>query len=320
MRAIWTLYDRYGPQALELGWRSGARKALAQAIRARGIVAMAESRWDDALADIESAFTRYSDLGTTWEEARTRYALAGLYRRRGEPGDDERAHDEFTRAKRNFSSHSAVRDIARTRYGAGRWRYSSAIALKYVPVRLRRCVVVGDGKGRCDMASSSAARRAATVSAISAARDCAVVISFTTPAGCLRGVRCISPRCARCGMPIARTATQGTFRSARPARAKRHVARDVRTADHLNMVHLRGIVPSGTPRKFCPRCVQGRPRCDLCRAPVADGAQPLADGQYRCALCLSDIVPRSPMCERLHEAVAQVARVLWWAILQDARI
>jgi class 3 adenylate cyclase/tetratricopeptide (TPR) repeat protein/ribosomal protein L40E len=110
-----TMYDRYGPQALELGWRSGARKALAQAIRARGIVAMADGRLDDALADIESAFTRYADLGTVWEEARTRYALAGLYRRRGEPGDEQRAYDELTRAQAIFSSLSAVRDLARTR-------------------------------------------------------------------------------------------------------------------------------------------------------------------------------------------------------------
>ncbi len=109
------LYDRYGPQALELGWRSGARKALAQAVRARGIVAMAAGRWDDALADMESAFTRYSDLGAIWEEARTRYALAGLYRRRVEPGDEQRAHDELTRAQAIFSSLTAVRDLARTR-------------------------------------------------------------------------------------------------------------------------------------------------------------------------------------------------------------
>jgi class 3 adenylate cyclase/tetratricopeptide (TPR) repeat protein len=109
------LFARYGPQALELGWRSGARKALAQAIRARGIVAMAEGRWDDALADMESAFTRYADLGTVWEEARTRYALAGLYRRRAEPGDEERAQDELRRAQEIFSSLAAVRDLARTR-------------------------------------------------------------------------------------------------------------------------------------------------------------------------------------------------------------
>lgn len=109
------LYERYGPQALELGWRSGARKALAQAIRARGIVALASGRWDDALADMESAFTRYSDLGAVWEEARTRYALAGLYRRRAEPGDDQRAHDELSRALAIFNALGAIRDLARTR-------------------------------------------------------------------------------------------------------------------------------------------------------------------------------------------------------------
>lgn len=109
------LYDRFGPQALELGWRSGARKALAQAIRARGIVAMRAGRWDDGLADLESAFTRYSDLGTPWEEARTRYALAGLYRRRGTSGDDQLAHDELTHALEIFTTLGAVRDIARAR-------------------------------------------------------------------------------------------------------------------------------------------------------------------------------------------------------------
>lgn len=109
------LYERYGPQALELGWRSGARKALAQAIRARGIVAMTAGRWDDGLADLESTFTRYSDLGTPWEEARTRYALAGLYRRRGASGDDQQAHEELTRALAIFTALGAVRDIARAR-------------------------------------------------------------------------------------------------------------------------------------------------------------------------------------------------------------
>jgi hypothetical protein len=100
---------------MELGWRSGARKALAQSIRARGIVAMAAGRWDDGLADLESAFTRYTDLGTPWEEARTRYALAGLYRRRGQDGDDQRAHDELQRALSMFTTLGAVRDIARAR-------------------------------------------------------------------------------------------------------------------------------------------------------------------------------------------------------------
>lgn len=109
------LYERFSGQALELGWRSGARKPLAQAIRARGIVAIAESRWDDALADIESALTRYHDLGTPWEEARTRYILAGLYQRRGQPGDDARAREQLEQALTAFEALHAVRDVARAR-------------------------------------------------------------------------------------------------------------------------------------------------------------------------------------------------------------
>ena len=109
------MYERYGPQALELGWRSGARKALAQAIRARGIIALAAGRWDDALADLESAFTRYSDLGTTWEEARTRYALAALYHQRNQADDEQRARQELERALEMFSTLGAARDVARAR-------------------------------------------------------------------------------------------------------------------------------------------------------------------------------------------------------------
>ena len=81
------LYERFWAQALELGWRSGARKSLAQATRARAIVAIGEERFDDALTDAENALQTYQALGTTWEEARTRYVLAGLYRRRGCDGD-----------------------------------------------------------------------------------------------------------------------------------------------------------------------------------------------------------------------------------------
>ena len=109
------LYDRFGAEAMELGWRSGARKALAQALRARAIVAVSASRWDDALADGQNALTRYQALGCDWEEARSRYVLAGLYRRRAEQGDDDRAREELTQALRLFDGLRAVRDIARAR-------------------------------------------------------------------------------------------------------------------------------------------------------------------------------------------------------------
>ena len=66
-----------------------------------------------------------------------------------------------------------------------------------------------------------------------------------------------------------------------------------------------------SPRRFCPRCVQGRPRCDLCRAPVAAGAQPLSGGQYRCALCLSDIVRDDASVREVYDAaVVHVGQVL----------
>src|SRR5262249_48471155 len=109
------LFDRYGTQALELGWRSGARKAFAQANRARGIVKVAVEHWDDALCDLESALSRYVKLGTAWEEARTRYALAGRYQRRSAEGDASLARDELTRALALFEQQKAVRDIARAR-------------------------------------------------------------------------------------------------------------------------------------------------------------------------------------------------------------
>jgi len=109
------LYGRFGAQALELGWRSGARKALAQATRARAMVAIAEGRWDDALADARSALTRYRELGTIWEEGRSRYVLASLYLRRNLADDETRARDELTQALALFETLHAVRDIARTR-------------------------------------------------------------------------------------------------------------------------------------------------------------------------------------------------------------
>jgi class 3 adenylate cyclase len=109
------LYDRFGPQALELGWRSGARKALGQATRARGVVAIADGRWDDGLADLQTALQRFQEFGTIWEEARTRYALAGLYRRRNAEGDEALARDELTRAQALFEALRSVRDIARVR-------------------------------------------------------------------------------------------------------------------------------------------------------------------------------------------------------------
>jgi class 3 adenylate cyclase len=108
-------YERFGAQALELGWRSGARKALAQATRARAVVALRERRWDDALCEGETALLSFQSLGTPWEAARTRYVLAGVYLRRAAPGDDELARGELTRALDAFERLHAVRELARAK-------------------------------------------------------------------------------------------------------------------------------------------------------------------------------------------------------------
>lgn len=119
-----------------------------------------------------------------------------------------------------------------------------------------------------------------------------------------------SQRCARCGVPIAHSALVGAtplcatcFREApRCAGCSQPITSTWYTFEEL--------LPVATPRKFCPRCVQGHPRCDLCRAPVADGAKPLADGQYRCALCLSDIVLDDAIVRTVYdEAVAQLTQI-----------
>jgi class 3 adenylate cyclase len=104
-------YERFGPQALELGWRSGARKALAQAIRARGIAAVADGRWEDGEAELRNALNRYIDLGTRWEEARTRAALADLACRRANARDDALAREELRRAALLFEAVNAVQDV-----------------------------------------------------------------------------------------------------------------------------------------------------------------------------------------------------------------
>jgi tetratricopeptide (TPR) repeat protein len=109
------LYSRFGAQALELGWRSGSRKALAQAIRARGIAAVIAGRWDDAQTDLESAVNRYHEMDTRWEEGRTHEALAWLYQQRHGPDAASLAQAELACALKLFEAQHAVSDIERLR-------------------------------------------------------------------------------------------------------------------------------------------------------------------------------------------------------------
>jgi class 3 adenylate cyclase len=106
------LTDEFGARALDIGERSGARKPLAQALRARGIVALADRRLADAERDLTDALQRFQEFETRWEEARTRYVLATLRRRQDDAGS---AQHELEGALHLFEQVRAVRDIARAK-------------------------------------------------------------------------------------------------------------------------------------------------------------------------------------------------------------
>ena len=120
-----------------------------------------------------------------------------------------------------------------------------------------------------------------------------------------------SQRCARCGIPIAQPTVAGETQLC--ATCAREAPRCAGCSQPITSTwySFEELLPVAAPRKFCPRCVQGRPRCDLCRAPVSQGVSPLADGQYRCALCLSDIVLDDTSAAAIYaEAVDQLGKVL----------
>ncbi len=106
------LTEEFGARAVDLGERSCARKPAAVAIRARGLVALADGRFDAAARDLAEALRRFDELGTRWEEARTRYVQAALWRRRD---DHEHAQADLVAASHLFEQLGAVRDIARAR-------------------------------------------------------------------------------------------------------------------------------------------------------------------------------------------------------------
>jgi class 3 adenylate cyclase len=108
------LFDRFGGEALELGWRSGARKALAQAIRARAIVELQSDHLEDAQADLTNALKRFTDLGTEWEVARTHYLQAAVLRAARSPRDDA-VRRELNQAARTFERMGAMADAVRAR-------------------------------------------------------------------------------------------------------------------------------------------------------------------------------------------------------------
>ncbi len=109
------LIDEFTARAVDIGERSGARKPLAQALRARGAVALRQGRFADARRDIGTALDQFESLGTSWQAARTHYLLAELWRR--SPGStNDRSQHELTRALHLFEQTGAVRDAEYVRH------------------------------------------------------------------------------------------------------------------------------------------------------------------------------------------------------------
>lgn len=102
-----------------------------------------------------------------------------------------------------------------------------------------------------------------------------------------------SLRCAHCNLPLAPTAaaTNPSGGALCPACARTALQCACCGSAIVGVWYaFEETVPAAAQRRFCARCVQTRPRCDLCRAPVTPGASPLMDGQYRCTVCAADML------------------------------
>lgn len=128
------------------------------------------------------------------------------------------------------------------------------------------------------------------------------------------------PRCARCDIPLAMTrADAGRHAHLLCPSCEQTALRCTCCHEVITGTYYRfdELVTGVEARHFCARCAETHPRCDLCRAPVPSPALPLLDGQYRCALCASQMVVRIEEAERLYaEALRAFVGVVGDAIAQ----
>jgi tetratricopeptide (TPR) repeat protein len=66
-------------------------------------LAIAEGRWEDAIAQSEALLAWYTRAGMRWDQAHTLLDLAEIHLLRGHPGDQEQALDLFKRSTEVFS-------------------------------------------------------------------------------------------------------------------------------------------------------------------------------------------------------------------------
>jgi len=81
-------------------------------------------------------------------------------------------------------------------------------------------------------------------------------------------------------------------------------------------LHVRRTLIRFCHSNVCENCVETRPRCDICKVPVAVEVARLAGGRYRCSSCLADMVSDEMSTQRVFKKAAQHFRVLMGDALQ----
>lgn len=123
------------------------------------------------------------------------------------------------------------------------------------------------------------------------------------------------PRCARCGVPVA-DGQQTPHLPAQGTRGGPLCRRCLRTAPRCaccgepiaqTWYTFEELLPPASVRRYCEQCVRERPRCDICRAPVPRSAVVLPDGQYRCALCATEMVLDESEARALYDEALRLA-------------
>jgi class 3 adenylate cyclase/tetratricopeptide (TPR) repeat protein len=109
-------------RALGRARQAGARKAMAEALRACGWFHLQRQEWEAALQDLREALQICKQLDLPWQRGQTLFRLGEVYRRRAEAEqgparahDLERARFNFEQALGFFEALHAVRDAGRTR-------------------------------------------------------------------------------------------------------------------------------------------------------------------------------------------------------------
>ena len=112
-------------RAVAAAEQSGGRRSLVIALRARARLRIEQQCWEEAEQDLKRSLVQAQDIDLPWEQGKTLYSLALLYRRRADAlyqdahtqrsADLERARYHFEKALGFFESMKASHDVERVR-------------------------------------------------------------------------------------------------------------------------------------------------------------------------------------------------------------